>query len=205
MKNKLFLKALCLMFVCVLVASSALPASAALVLPQNTAKRGLGMTNEYPNGYWAYMSTSYYSDLEIPIRATQVEHKAGMITTVKVETAVTEEAHASSSLGCSATAELGFGIAEMADVSLSGTLSAELEVGVAVSYTASTSVSFTLGENYEPGLYRINIVFPRRSVLKRVTAIDSNNVETTLWSERVTYAPRLNDAHWACDRYEIGS
>lgn len=205
MKNKLFLKALCLMFVCVLVASSALPASAALVLPENTAKRGLGMTNEYPNGYWAYMSTSSYSNLEIPLRSSQAEHKAGATTTLCVSTSVTEETCASASLGCSATAELGVGIAEMANVSLSGTLSTELGVSYTASYTVSTEVSYTISADYPPGLYRLKIVFPRETVFKRVTAIDRNNVETTLWSERVTYAPRFEDAHWSWEDYEIGS
>ena len=191
-------------FVCTVVFSTIFPASAA-VFPGTTVKTGLGMSNDYPNGYWAYMTTTYYSDLEVPVRSSQAEHKAGATTTLGVSAAVTEEAHASASLGCSATAELGVRIAELANASLSGSLSSELEVGVSASYTVGVDVSFTLGEDVEPGLYRIKIVFPRRTVFKRVTGIDRNNVETTLWSERVTYAPKLYDAYWSWESYEIGS
>lgn len=199
-----FLRALSLFFVCTVVFSTIFPASA-VVFPGTTVKTGLGMSNDYPKGYWAYMTTTYYSDLEVPVRSSQAEHKAGATTTLGVSAAVTEEAHASASLGCSATAELGVGIAELADASLSGSLSSELEVGVLASYTVGVDVSFTLGEDVEPGLYRIKIVFPRRTVFKRVTGIDRNNVETTLWGERVTYAPKLYDAYWSWESYEIGS
>lgn len=203
MKRKPLFKCLSIVFVLVLFCSCFLPASA-INLGQ-TAQQKLGISNAYPNGIFASMNTIIYADEVIPIRSTQAEHKAGATTTLAVSSTVTEESYASASLGYASTTELGVEVAGLASAKFSGTLSSELQIGNSVSYTVGTTVSYTLMEDTEPGLYRMTIVFPRRTVMKKVYGVNSSGTSTTLWQERITYAPRIYDAHWSWEKYELGT
>lgn len=202
MKKKPLVKAMSVIVVCVLLLGfMLLPASAGIGGSGVTKKQLLTMDNKYPNGYWAYMTTTFYPSRSIPIPSTQCEHKAGASTTLSVNTSVTKTDSASASLGCSATTELGVTIAGLANEALSQSLSATLQVGMSVTYTVAASVQYTLGPNVEAGLYRLKIVFPRRAVAKRVTGIDKNDVEKILWRESVEYAPRVDDAYCTWEKY----
>lgn len=136
---------------------------------------------------------------------SQAEHKVGASTTLIVQSDFTTQCSASGSLGCEATAELGVSLADLASAALSGTLSTRLEIGASVSHTVEVGVHYTLDSDAEPGLYRIIVVFPRKTVQKRVVGVNRNGDEITLWNETVTYAPRLYDAYWSWESYELGS
>lgn len=168
------------------------------------AEREIGADATYTRGIYALMTTLFYQDDRYPVRSTQAEHREGVTTTLTVTSTVETSSEASGSLGCSASAEVGVGLSEVADVTLSGTLAAEVGVAFSVSYSLGTSVSYTLDDDIEPGLYRIAIVFPRRTVNKSLYGINTQGIQSTLWSETVTYAPRENDAYWTVENYELG-
>ncbi len=180
-----------LMFCCIA------PAQAVVDLPpsfDDTATQRLGTSTAYPNGVFARLTVADCADRRHTFSNTTVNHRAGISVTI---TAPRERVtvNATGDLGCNAVSVLGSDVAHIANNAFSGDLSVQLDIAESVTFYPSSTITFTISADAPAGRYCTAYVFPGKTATKQVYGITSGNVQKTLWTEIVTYAPLIDEAY----------
>lgn len=175
-------KVICLMMIAVMSIGTALGVCAETV---KVSEKGINVLEET----YAMINTKTTSSVVMPIFESQAEHRPikGATTTISVSKAVTKTSTESASIS-----------AKYSLFVLQGDLT--LGLSSSVSNTVTTSISYQLGTNNKAGRYRIETVFPGRTVTYDMYK-QTGAKTVKIYSKTISYKPRKNDSYKRLKRY----
>ncbi len=192
----------CVIMVIIMLFAFVLPVTAASTEYENEYNDYIISSHTYPDGIFAVTTVFYHDNIVYEVPGTRAKHVSGATLTISLSTEYSYTEGATASFGCANSISSGatIGVSDFvvatADTSFTSTITGDVGLTQAETCSIKAGLSYTLESDMDPGIYCIAVVFPGKTVTKKIVGINAIGRKFTLWDQTVEYGPQASESYY---------